>query len=480
VCAALVAVALAACGGDGSHGDTSGPAPISTLAYVVTRCDIPADADQGPARQSLWVKQGEREPVRVLDLAMRPVPRTWCEGYGTNRSGPISMWVGAFQRLGVSPDGSRVVFEITDDFSWFRFEPGDLPEEQEGFFVVRADGSGLRRLGPHSQQACWAVDSACVLWGNALCTTTTAGLIDFRPTGDLVVFTDTGPDATGRPAPQVFVMDLETGDRKPVTDLPRIARCPGPSGEECMPPGLLPMYIPRFLDNETLAFYRGAEQAAWTVRTDGTELHPVPVVATGEGVLVPIFQITGPPTGVTQVVPHQVPENGPSIWGNAVREAFAVDGPRVLQLTDYGRSDTFGTRTTADQQRVIFHASADPLGTNPKRQCEWFSIGVMGDDLRQLTHFADGVPVGCNCGGPCDPESCSGGIVGVDLNTGSIVVELSCDPFGTNPNGGQAFAFRPDGSGLRQLTFAGGMVRGADGSLSVELPGPFSVASRYR
>jgi len=60
------------------------------------------------------------------------------------------------------------------------------------------------------------------------------------------------------------------------------------------------------------------------------------------------------------------------------------------------------------------------------------------------------------------------------------VFHSGCDPFGTNPTGGQAFAMRPDGRGLRQLTFARGMVEGADGSLSVELPGPFAVASRYR
>jgi len=32
------------------------------------------------------------------------------------------------------------------------------------------------------------------------------------------------------------------------------------------------------------------------------------------------------------------------------------------------------------------------------------------------------------------------------------MVIVACDPFGTSPGGGQVFATRPAGSGLRQLT----------------------------
>jgi len=36
---------------------------------------------------------------------------------------------------------------------------------------------------------------------------------------------------------------------------------------------------------------------------------------------------------------------------------------------------------------------------------------------------------------------------------------------------------RPDGSGLRQLTFVRGVVRGTD-TVTVELPGPFAFSVR--
>ncbi len=39
---------------------------------------------------------------------------------------------------------------------------------------------------------------------------------------------------------------------------------------------------------------------------------------------------------------------------------------------------------------------------------------------------------------------------------------------------------RPDGSGLRQLTAARGRTIGADGTLRVELPGPFAYSTVVR
>jgi len=70
---------------------------------------------------------------------------------------------------------------------------------------------------------------------------------------------------------------------------------------------------------------------------------------------------------------------------------------------------------------------------------------------------------------------------GLDWGTGSIVFGSTCDPFDTNPTlAGQIFAMRPDGSGLRQLTFTRGIEAGADGSLHFELAGPFAVATRLR
>lgn len=50
----------------------------------------------------------------------------------------------------------------------------------------------------------------------------------------------------------------------------------------------------------------------------------------------------------------------------------------------------------------------------------------------------------------------------------------SCDPVGANPFGDQIFAMRPDGTGLRQLTNARGMTTDPDGTVHVELAGPFA------
>ncbi|MGH7893685.1 MAG: hypothetical protein ACREQL_03405 [Candidatus Binatia bacterium] len=57
---------------------------------------------------------------------------------------------------------------------------------------------------------------------------------------------------------------------------------------------------------------------------------------------------------------------------------------------------------------------------------------------------------------------------------GTVLFSASCDPVGANPFGEQIFAMRSDGTGLRQLTDARGMTRDADGTVHVELAGPFA------
>jgi hypothetical protein len=44
---------------------------------------------------------------------------------------------------------------------------------------------------------------------------------------------------------------------------------------------------------------------------------------------------------------------------------------------------------------------------------------------------------------------------------------------GTNPDGGQLFAMQVDGTGLHQLTHVRGTVTEADGTVTVELLGPW-------
>jgi hypothetical protein len=62
--------------------------------------------------------------------------------------------------------------------------------------------------------------------------------------------------------------------------------------------------------------------------------------------------------------------------------------------------------------------------------------------------------------------------------TKAVVFDTNCDPLGANTQGYQLFAMRPDGSGLRQLTDASGFATNPDGSIRVELPGPFAYSAR--
>jgi hypothetical protein len=61
-----------------------------------------------------------------------------------------------------------------------------------------------------------------------------------------------------------------------------------------------------------------------------------------------------------------------------------------------------------------------------------------------------------------------------ELYARTVVFDWSCDPLGTNPAGNQLFAMRPDGSGLRQITHARGVVVDTPDVVEVELPGPFA------
>ena len=67
-----------------------------------------------------------------------------------------------------------------------------------------------------------------------------------------------------------------------------------------------------------------------------------------------------------------------------------------------------------------------------------------------------------------------------DPVTEAIVFDSSCDPIHANPFANQVFAMRPDGLGLRQLTDAAGFTTNPDGSIQVELPGPFAYSTVLR
>src|SRR5262245_6529438 len=200
-----------------------GCARIRTLAYVVSKCTAHA------FHQKLQIRRGNCDPVTVLDFP-EPLERPpLCALIGMTRFGVVSSpVVGAFQRGGVSVDGRSVVFEVTDDFSVLRRDDlgGDarahlVPAGQpKGIFIVRADGRGLRWLGPASRDPYFrfAFDSASPTGTG---TRASAEIpLSFSPDGRAVVLTDLGPGPEGEEAVQIFSLDLVTGSRTQLTHLP--------------------------------------------------------------------------------------------------------------------------------------------------------------------------------------------------------------------------------------------------------------------
>jgi len=405
-------LALSACGGDG--GGSSPPpneAQVSTLAYVVTRCHEEKGGTGWAASQALWVRQGDREPVKIKEYPGGPPPiGGFCRLWGNGRDGASSTVVGTFQRLGVSPDGALVVFEVTDDFSVLT---PVVPAEEQGFFAVRPDGSGLHKVADHSNDPAFRVAWGCAFANARGCS---AGNVwnglEFSPNGRRVVYTDLGPSDTGEEAPQVFTLDLTTNEHQQVTFLPRLPECHGQSDDppDCVDPVVFPTFAPSFLAEKTILYSRGRGSnevggGQFTVKLnahgDPDEPQTVPVVAGPNGVVIPVFEITGVEAyGMKAVVPGRTPVDG----GEFVEEMFVVElpnaqrpDPRVLQLTNFERSYTGQGRITPDAQRVLFVSGADPFGTNPGNQGQWFSIDRLGSDLRQLTSFGVVGEGGSNC-----------------------------------------------------------------------------------
>ena len=455
---------LAACGGGGAGGGSQSAA-IGTLAYVDTVCR--EGADRYSVRQSLLIRQGEHDPVPVFEEAAEPVPVTGtpCKNFGQLRTGEVAVFGGVFQRFSVSPDGSAVVFEVTDDFSVVA--PNQLiAPDREGIYFVRAEGSGLRRLGPASREANFrsaANGASDFPW------------FSFSPDGRFVTFADLGPDEAGKETVQVVTLNVLTGERKQVTHLPFAPEL-SPPFASTGPPAFISNDVIGFGTNVNVGWLNPSRDfVAVTVNADGTNLK---VALTGTTVLTPggpillHLAITG--SGRIAVT-SRLPE------GNL--EIFVFDGINLLQVTNFGRVDTAfqGAFVGVDGQRVFFSASADPLGRNPTSTCQLFSVGALGGDLQQLTSFTDPEPsqYGCALGALQPPLGCvtvpnNGYAPSQDARTGTLVFASSCDPFGTNPNGGQLFAMRPDGTGLRQLTDDPPVKTDPDGSVTVELPGPYT------
>lgn len=474
-CRTGVAACRAACGGparrscmEGCRARLGCPSHIRTIAYVVTECDEDARGIRG--RQALRIRRRDCDPLTAMELVLaEPVadPLGACSIFGEFRTGDASMTIGAFQRLGVTPDGTGVVFEANTAFALF--PSFTVPVAQAGFYFVRADGTGLRFLGPPSREPAFRlipVASSPIGVGPF-----TEPALNFSPDGRRFVFNDVGPGPAGEDATQIVTIDLATGRREQVTRLPFVHAPPGP---------VPAAGFARFLDDETITFASFAdpdgenpnhELTVFDVRIDGSDLHAIhlDLPALAAGTLVPTFEVTG---GHNRLEPVTLRKPGAA----DVIEVYELNRKNVLQLTNFGRRDTFSLFLGDQGRRVFLQASADPLGANATQNCQLFSIDTLGGGLRQLTRFGQGARSAIGCA-PGPPPGCSfdlPGLVTQDPLTSTVVFESSCDPFGTNPFGSQIFAMRRDGSGLRQLTATGGFVRAPDGSVTAELPGPFA------
>lgn len=424
---------------------------LRTLAYVTSVCEeVPGGGIT--FRQRLLVRRGNCAPVTLLEFPLVgpvPDPAGVCRILGGFRNGFGSVGVGIVQRFSVLPDGSALVVELNNDHSLY---PPAAPEAaEEGIFLVQADGSGMRRLGAASRRPLLITQgSSFLLNDNAF--------FSVSPNGRTIAFSDLIPGPDGAESRVLVTIDVPTGRRTELTGIPG------------------PVYGSTFLGNDRLFIYAREPPLGYTVKPNGTELRELPPVVAIEGSRVqPIFGLAGGGGDVVQIV---LPEKADRTYGGSTNivESFLVDGDDVLQLTNYRYPDTFAV---SGRDRVFVAASADPLGTNPTRDCQLFSVGRLGGGLRQLTAFADGVGqmrVGCNAATP-PGAACT--VIGMiqDPVTGVVGFVSSCDPLGRNPYGFQVFAMRPDGTGLRQVTDARGMETLPDGRVRVELPGPISYSA---
>jgi hypothetical protein len=476
-CTVVLLVGLNACGSD----DDAPPAGLTgTLAYVVSEC-----RENGEGvwfQQRLLVQRQENEPQTIFEIPWRGPfePLGLCPLYGNTRLGMVSLLADPMQRIGVSPDGSQIVFEVTDDFSLQGADQMVAPEE-EGIFIVRADGSGLRRLGPAGRDPDWVVvldPQGGKGW--------IGGVFAFDPPGNRIVFRDIGPAPTpsGEPSSQIFTMDLTGGERKQLTFLEKMQQV-----ADFFPT----VWNPNFLNSDTVAFptwdadhgirvFRVLAESREVVEVEILDGPPDSTVVTN-----PV--ITGAPTNVLALMsgtdncdhfnPFPIERPCVEIYAGDEKDAFNPEiDANLVQVTKFDRSDTGwgGWLLGADRQHAILVASANPFGTNNSENCQIFSVDTLGENLRQLTQFR---AAGENAGNGCYdvfPPGCSINFSGLDLRSDTLLFRSSCDPFGTNPFGGQIFTMRSDGTALRQLTNARGLTVEADGTIAVELPGPVAYS----
>ena len=453
---------LARCRGRGGCGGG-----VGTLAYVVSKCRVEGGAQIGT--QELRVRRNGCDPVTVARFANpAPVPDILglCALVARNHVGSASPLAGVFQRVMVSRDGTGVVFEVSNRFQLAGRV--DLAPEQQGFFYVRADGTGLRRLGPPTRNPPYRIfidefgqPAASVHNG-----------MSFSTDDRWVAYPDVGPGPDGVETEQVFAIDLETGQRRQLTRLAHTSPPP--------PANALVQYL-TFVSPNVLQF-RDAVGSDYTwrlVTINGADLGTIGTVsglpAGVEGRLPQPFKVSRPRVNIVDLSLPGTPENVATFPQGTIRETFRVVGKQLVQLTNFRRAET---RPVAVRPRdVLVFASGDTLGTNPHQNCQVFRVSPFGAGLRQLTHFDAGRVSEAGC--QLSPlPGCGIEPINQEALSHDFAFYSDCDPFGTNPDGGQVFAVGWDGSRLRQLTHASGARRSADGALEVDIPGPIARGGR--
>jgi hypothetical protein len=446
-----------------SHCPSTKPtkARFRTIAWVNTTCRTDANGLVG--HQEIYVQRGEREATVVSRGAIGPVPDPLglCRAFAEGHDGIVSLLAGAYTAVAVSPDGNHVAFELNDAFSLLA--PGVLTNEDDGIYLVRADGTERVRLAPPNRVPVYRQPGFDL---------NPNGIV-FSPDGRYIVYSDLGPADDGSVDAQLW--SLRIADRK-TTQLTRLARHAG---------GTVPLgYWFHFADERTVGMftldyyapdepgydpgYGGRRQEFYSVSVDGRRFQKLSPVLGPNGQVIPQFGVTRHRPAAAGLILDGTADN-PMNGIIAPRELFVARGRNVLQLTHFNRVDVGNTDpvVSANGQHVYFAASADPFGCNPTNNCQTFSIDTLGGHLRQLTAIAVGTP-NDGCFGP----RCRVVPFAQDAVTGTVLLNTACDPFGTNVNGNNVFAIRPDGSGLRQITHARGLVVDTPDVVEVELPGP--------
>jgi hypothetical protein len=454
--ALLAGLLLPACGdGNGSSGAGAG-----TLAYLASSCRRVSPTEE-TVQQELRVVRGDETTTVYPVGPLGPFESFGaCVARGQARRGIINRF-GAFQRIGMLPDGSGIVFELNDEHYSAAYKRDLLPAEERGMYYVRSDGTGLRRLGPPSRFPAVHDSPASGTWFH--------NVFKFPPGGGLFTYGDLGPDEDGQEAPQVFVRDVHTGVATQLTRLPPI-----PDAE-----GNPEIYEPEFIDARTILFRRFVELPDRgkyvSVDLDGEAKDVDRIVPLPDGTLITIPVITSGEWSARLAIVSGEAENPAPLYPSPT-EVFITDGTNVLQLTNYKRVDTAsgGATFSPFDGRVYFNASADPLGTNPSYDCQIFSVDPISRDTRQVTFFhEEGNHQGTR---GCFGGGCRVNTPEISSATGTLYFSSQCDPRGQNPQGWQVFSIEPNGSGLRQLTYARGFVRFPDGRHEAETVDGFTHA----